>query len=301
MKIILSGIALIICMIGLPILTDAQNNQAPVKTQDLKVGVDTTQTLKAKTYQITTSEGNEFFGTIISQDAKEVLIETKNMGQVSIPKYQITEIKEVESGKENGTGKRFSTRYFITTNGLPIKKGENYIIWNLYGPDIQFGITDHLGVGIMTSWVGIPIIGNVKYSFNLGKDVNMAVGTLVGTGSYAAPKFAMIVPFAALTFGDSKRNINFSGGYGAVWTESEDDGRVLLSVAGMTSVSKKASLVFDSFIIPGASHSKSLSIIIPGFRLETQKGKFFQFGFAAVFQKGEDVVPFPMIQFFQHF
>jgi hypothetical protein len=301
MKNILSGLALIICMIGLPLLSEAQNNQATVKTKDIKVGVDTTQTVNTRTYQITTSDGNEFFGTIISQDSKEVLIETKNMGQVSIPKYQITEIKEMEPGKENGTGERFSTRYFITTNGLPIKKGENYIIWNLYGPDIQFGVTDHLGVGIMTSWVGIPIIGTAKYSFNLGKNTSMSLGTLIGTGSYAAPKFAMVVPFAALTFGDSKRNINFSGGYGAVWTESEDDGRVLLSVAGMTSVSKKASLVFDSFIIPAASHSKSLSIIIPGFRLETNKGKFFQFGFGAVFQKGENVIPFPMIQLFQHF
>ena len=301
MKNILSALVLIICMIGLSISSDAQNSRDLIKTQDLKIGVDTAQTVKAKTYQITTSDGNEFFGTIISQDAKEVLIETKEIGQVSIPKYQITEIKEVEPGKENGTGQRFSTRYFITTNGLPIKKGENYIIWNLYGPDIQFGVTDHLGVGVMTSWIGIPIIGNVKYSFNLGKNTNMAIGTLIGTGSWANPNFGIAVPFAAITFGNSKNNINFSGGYGAVWTESENNGRALLSVAGMTSLGKKVSLVFDSFIIPGTSNTNSLSIIIPGFRLETHKGKFFQFGFATVFEKNSDVIPFPMIQFFQHF
>jgi len=300
MKNILSGLALIICMIGLPILSDAQNNQTPVKTQDLKVGVDTTQTVNAKTYQITTNDGNEFFGTIISQDAKEVLIETKKMGQVSIPKYQIKEMKETTSDVESSPGERFASRYFITTNGLPIKKGDNYILWSWYGPDIQLSVTDHFGVGIMTSWVGIPIIGTAKYSFNLGKNTNMAVGTLVGSGSWAAPKFAMVVPFTAITFGDRKNNINFSGGYGAVWSETEDTGRALFSVAGMVTLSKKASLVFDSFFIPASGETSAISFIMPGFRLQTVKEKFFQFGFAGIIGEGE-IIPIPMIQLFQKF
>ena len=117
--------------------------------------IDTTKTMLSKTYVITTAEGNEFLGTISYQDEKEVVIETKTMGKVSIPKYQIKEMKEV-TGKEISSGgdyipeQRFASRYFITTNGLPLTKGDNYILWNIYGPDIQFSITDHFGIGIMT-------------------------------------------------------------------------------------------------------------------------------------------------------
>lgn len=269
--------------------------------------VDTTKTLTSKIYLITTAEGNEFLGTIVYQDAKEVIIETKNMGKVSIPKFQIKELKEVQSKEISAGGEyipeqRFATRYFITTNGLPLEKGENYVLWNIYGPDMQFSISDHFGVGIMTSWVGIPIIGTAKYSFNLGKNTNMAIGTLLGTGSWSNPEFGLVVPFTALTFGDRRTNINFSGGYGAVWTKDKSEGRALLSIAGMATVSKKASLVFDSFIIPSSGSSKSFALFIPGIRIQTSKGKFFQYGFAAMLDDGKiQSGIFPMIQWFQKF
>ena len=234
------------------------------------------------------------------------MIETKNIGQVSIPKHEIKEIREITAAEIDGKGEykpneTFATRYFLSTNGLPIEKGDNYILWNLYGPDIQFSVSDHLGLGIMTSWAGIPIIGTAKYSINLGQKTNMAVGTLLGTGSWANPNFGIAVPFTAFTFGDRKANINFSGGYGAVWTNSHSEGRVLFSVAGMTNIGKKVSLVFDSFIIPATSNSHSFSFFSPGFRIQTSKGKFFQFGFAAIYENSEIQSALPMIQWFRKF
>lgn len=269
--------------------------------------IDTTKTMLNKTYVITTAEGNEFLGTISYQDEKEVVIETKTMGKVSIPKYQIKEMKEV-TGKEISSGgdyipeQRFASRYFITTNGLPLTKGDNYILWNIYGPDIQFSITDHFGIGIMTSWIGVPIIGTAKYSFNVGKKTNMAVGALVGTGSWVSPEFGMLVPFTAFTFGDRRNNLNFSAGYGAVWTDEENEGSTLFSVAGIATLGKKVNLVFDSFIVPGSVSRKSFALFIPGIRIQTSKGKFFQYGFAAMLDDGtlqQGVIP--MIQWFQKF
>ena len=91
-------------------------------------------------YVITTNDGGTFKGYIISQDAKEVLIDTRDKGQVSIPKYEIREMKEIQQGDLSPTGNYlpaevFATRYFITTNGLPIEKRESYILWNLWGLD----------------------------------------------------------------------------------------------------------------------------------------------------------------------
>jgi hypothetical protein len=219
-----------------------------------------------KLYLVTKFDGAEFLGTIVSYDARELLIRTEKIGDVYIPKHEIKEIKEVnpEQYKEFSAEELFATRYFISTNGLPIKKGENYIQWNLYGPDFQFGVAENFGVGIMTSWAAIPIIANAKYSIKLGEKTNMALGVLAGTGSWALPDFGGVLPFAALTYGNRKNNITFSAGYGALFlsrnyynpqtnADTKDhftEGRVLLSVAGMVKISPKFSLIFDTFISP---------------------------------------------------
>lgn len=220
-------------------------------------------------YVVVKNDGTRYYGYILSQDAREVLIDTQEIGQVFIPRHEIREIRQIASREldEKGyyvPGEVFSTRYFITTNGLPVQKGENYILWNLYGPDFQFGVSDNLGVGIMTSWVGYPIVGSAKYSMPLSKDWNLGLGLLLGTGSWAMPDLGLALPFAAITYGNRIMNFTFSAGYGGLWykeeqynwpsdTYTEDrvsEGNVLLSFAGMLKVSRTLSLVFDTFIMP---------------------------------------------------
>jgi hypothetical protein len=48
--------------------------------------------------------------------------------------------------------------------------------WNLYGPDFHFAVRDDLSIGFTTSWVGIPIIGNIKKSWQLRKKIHFALG-----------------------------------------------------------------------------------------------------------------------------
>lgn len=216
--------------------------------------------------------GVKFIGELLSIDAREVLIKTENFGEIYIPRYVIKEIRPVVSdeNKHVFTDELFATRYFITTNGLPIKKGENYIQWNWYGPDFQFGVADNFGIGVMTSWGAIPVIANAKYSINLGKNKSMALGMLAGTGSWALPEYGLLLPFVSFTYGNRTNNITFSTGYGSLFYQEDDynyytgesiptnyrEGRILLSVAGMAKISEKFSLVFDTFISPwGPEHT----------------------------------------------
>lgn len=259
---------------------------------------DTTQKDGSKIYIIHTYDGGEFMGEIISQDSKEVLINTKDRGEISIPKYQIKEMREVEKGEVSAKGEYipeqlFASRYFLSTNGLPMKKGDNYIKWSFIGPDFQFGVSDNFGVGVMTTWVGIPIIASAKYSFRLADKVNMGVGTLLGTGTWAAPDFGLAVPFTALTFGGRRANLNFSAGYGAVFADGESEGRSLLSVAGITQINRNISLVFDSFIVPPTSNSIGGAWLIPGIRYQIEDKQAFQFGFGAMIIDG-DILPVPL-------
>jgi hypothetical protein len=227
-------------------------------------------------HKVIKQNGVAFVGKIISQDAREVLIETQDLGLIYIPKHEIREISEIKRGENGTNGELFSTRYFLTTNGFPIKKGDNYVQWNLFGPDFQFGVADNFGVGVMTSWVGLPIIGTAKYSVHFGKNLCGGLGFLGGTGSWAYPKYGLLLPFGFLTIGSRTNNINISAGYGAIFAErsyatyvinniptdfttnsftetthtiNDSEGRPLMSVAGTFRLNSKFSFVFDSFIM----------------------------------------------------
>lgn len=235
-------------------------------------------------YKVIKQNGVEFVGKIISQDAREVLLETKDIGLVYIPKHEIKEIVKVKAGEEGVSGELFSTRYFLTTNGFPVKKGDNYVQWNLFGPDFQFGVADHFGVGIMTSWVGMPVIGTAKYSRELGKNLHGGLGFLGGTGSWAYPEVGLLLPFGFFTIGNRVNNVNFSAGYGALFNErteavytiqnipteyatnsvtaksttfNDSEGRVLLSLAGTLRLNSKFSFVFDSFFMLAGKETTS--------------------------------------------
>ena len=289
---------------------------------------DTIQNKTVKLFKVTLNSGKVYVGNIIHRDPKEVLIETKEVGEVLIPKYEISLIEEIPEHElgEGGVYKpseTFATRYFITTNGLPIKKGDSYIQWNLYGPDFQYGVTDHFGIGIMTTWLGVPIIAQGKYSIKLGENVHLGLGGLVGTGSWIASDFGLALPFSSFTVGDRRANITFSAGYGSVWSEGQSSGRALLSLAGMTKVSNKVSIVFDSFIVPASGYKDEttqeynpntgqyytvttrkqrtgLAIFIPGIRWQLSEEKAFQFGFTGFSYDGE-VSPavIPMLQWYR--
>lgn len=295
--------------------------------------IDTNQIIKdTSTFRIIKFDGAEFIGKIISIDPREILVKTNNRGLIYIPQHEIKEIILVKTSDYSPSGEYvgediFATRYFITTNGLPMKKGQHYVQWNLYGPDFQFGIADNFGIGIMTTWGGMPIVGNAKYSIPLSKKVNLAFGGLVGTGSWALPDWGLGLPFAAVSFGDRKSNLSIAGGYGFIASEGDVEGRGLTSIAGMTKVGKKISLVFDSFIVlPGksetVSHTESqynpttmlyenvtitetnkkpgVALIIPGIRWHIDNNKAFQFGFAGVYVDGEFLpIPIPMVQWYR--
>lgn len=270
---------------------------------------DTVKKIDNKYYIIEKNDGTKFVGKIISQDMREVIIESTTMGKMAIPKHEIKSIKEAKEGDISADGEYvpsevFSTRYFLTTNGLPIEKGENYAKWGIFGPDFQFGVGKNFGLGVMTSWVGMPLIGTAKYSISLGSNVHVGLGALFGTGSWIQPDIFIGLPFGAITFGDRRRNISFSGGYGFLAAGGESDGQALFSVGGMFKIGKKISLIFDSMIVPVQinSYAGNFAIFVPGMRWQHESDKAFQFGFGGIMVDGE-VAPFPlpMVSWFRKF
>lgn len=276
--------------------------------------------------------GNEFIGQIISKDSRDILVLTEERGPIYIPQYEIKNMIAVRQEEYNQNGEFigediFATRYFISTNGLPIKKGEHYVQWNLFGPDFQFAVTDHLGIGVMTSWLAMPIIANAKYSFKPRAKWNFAIGALAGTGSWGAPDFGLAIPFATIGYGNRKSNFALSAGYGAFWIDGDQINHAMTSVGTLIKLNKKFSLVIDGiFVLPAKStfHNgimqewdeatqtyvdrpyqweekhPGMSLILPGLRWQTSTDRALQFGFSGVHIDGSFLeVPIPMVQWYR--
>ncbi len=256
-------------------------------------------------YRIYKTDGGELTGRILSQDEREVFFQTKDGRKIYIPQHTIEEMVPLNPRDFNQEGlyvgeDRFATRYFFTTNGLPIKKGEHYVQWNLFGPDFQFSLGNNIGVGFITSWFGTPLIGNVKKTWEVNEGLHLGVGSLIGTLSWVSAETGGILPFGSLSLGNRSQNLSFSAGYGSIWTETGRSGSALASVGGITKLSPKFSLVLDSFIIIPEANNAGGALIIPGLRWHQGKGKAFQFGLVAIVgPEGAFPVPIPMVQWFR--
>ena len=257
---------------------------------------------------ITLNDGTKIIGKVTQNNERELTVSSTDGRRQIIPQFFVKTISDINESDMSKNGKylgkdNYCTRYFLTTNGLPIEKGKNYIQWNLFGPDIQFSVSDHFGVGIMTTWFANPVVGSFKYSNKISKNVHYAIGGLVGTttwrfngglGNGENRGSGLALPFAALTFGNGRNNINFSYGYGASWKGLESQGTALYSIAGMAKLSNKLSFVFDSFI------TKEFAFFTPNLRYHFTETNAFQFGFAFVQALGEfRQIPFPICQWYR--
>lgn len=240
------------------------------------------------------NDGTEYIGTILKQDAREVLLLTDKLGEIYIPKHEIksiTELRNEDYYGEHYLGENiFATRYFLTTNGLPMKKGDSYAMIQLFGAEYQAAVIDNLTIGGLTSWIGVPVIGSAKYAINISDNFHAAVGILAGSGSWAALDSYGVLPFGALTLGNNKYNVNISAGYLTLGIGGSNESAGIYSIAGQARITEKVSLVGDSFIF---TPDDIVAIIVPGLRFERTKGRAFQFGLAGLAINGS-IQPFPI-------
>jgi len=246
---------------------------------------------------ITLNSGETRIGKILSDDGREILLETTDIGKIYIRKETIKSIepfiaKDFQNvqGELRGAGP-FTTRYCFTTNSLPIKKGENYAMVNLYGPEVHFSVSNRLSLGIMSTWIGSPMLLAAKFTIpTKNEKLNFGLGTLFGTSGYLNTFRGLGgLHWGMVTYGDRMRNITFSAGfsyiktgttnynivypagtypaqqadwdpnqynfvyptYKEVYSENPISTAPAFGISGITKVGKKASLIFDAMVFIG--------------------------------------------------
>jgi hypothetical protein len=222
--------------------------------------------------------GITYLGKIISDDGRELLLETITIGRIYIPKNEIMSISGEKTPHQNYSGDpsanfAFNTRYAFTNNALPIKKGDHYVSISWYGPEVHFAIAKGFSVGVMSTWLAVPLIFAVKYTLPSNNEkFHLSIGSLLGSSSYTNNfKGFGGLHWVTGTYGNTLNNFSISMGYGYIKAGNMIDVAVpgtyispvyplynaeesplraspIFSFAGIVKVSKKASLFFDSMI-----------------------------------------------------
>lgn len=268
----------------------------PLSLSSQESNISNTEEIQKKSLVIK-HDGSRFLGVIISRDEREILIDTETIGRVFIPLHEISDIREASASDSGGQSNLFSSRYFLSTNGLSMSKGDKYAMLNYYGPEAQFAVADDFTVGVMTSWVAIPLIGSAKYSIHFSENVHLALGTLVGTLSWIKFDAAGFLGYGAFTIGNFENNFTLSAGYAGVTADGISEGAPLMSIAFLFSVGDNVKFVGDSFIYLG---EEKFTILVPGLRFSRpMKRSSFQIGLGAVIAGGEAVpLPLPIFSWF---
>jgi len=176
-------------------------------------------------FRIETIDGNEFTGTIMSQDQEKLLLKTALLGEITIQKKNVRDIAIVDPKQMKGgvlwRDNPQSSRYFWAPNGYGIKKGQGYYqnVWIMvnqwtYAPSNNFS----LGVGLIPLFLfggaSTPIWMTAKFSVPLKADkINLGAGILSGT-VVGEEQTGFGIGFGIMTFGSRDKNVSLGMGYG---------------------------------------------------------------------------------------
>lgn len=287
-------------------------------------------------FKIEKIDGTVYIGQILSDDGREVLINTENLGKIYIPKSDIKSMKPITEGESLLEGSfrdagPFTTRYYFTNNALPIVKGEDYAMVHLYGPEVHFSVANNFSIGVMASWIASPIALAMKLAIPTNNDkINFSLGTIMMSSGYlfSARGYGGL-HWGSFTYGERGKNFTLSTGLGYI-DFTGDNGFTAASVsslAGIAPVGEKASFIFDSMIgfknkttnvttydpvtgFPtGSTATKGLEMgmfLMPGMRFQSTDRRAFQVALAGViysnFANGNTFsFPVPMCSWFFKF
>ncbi len=230
----------------------------------LFVLISFSQSIKAQTgqdtsiVQIETTDGNEFVGQIVSEDALKIVLKTEKLGEITIARSDIrlqkdVNIQQIKDGKFWFDNPQ-STRYFWAPNGYGLKKGEGYyqniyVFWNQFA----YGITDNISIGgvvvplFLFGGGPTPVFITPKFSIPIQKDkFNIGGGAIIGT-VLGESDLSFGIVYGLTTFGTRDNNVSLSLGYGFAgeeWAQSP-----LINISGMFRLSSRFYFLTENYFI----------------------------------------------------
>ena len=215
---------------------------------------------------ITLNDKSEIRGLLVEENDKTIVIKSGQLGLLTFQKGEIRDYTLLSAKGWNPNPN--PTRYFIGQSAYSLNKGEGYYqnIMALFN-SVQYGLTDKLSAGVGLELIsltsGNPIIyANMKYAIPVSNKFRLA----------ASANFFRLLDEASIgtlsglaTYGTEEHNFTIGAGYGI--GEGEISSDAVITVNGMTRLTKRIGLVTENYILPG--NSEFINAI--GFRLINKK------------------------------
>ncbi len=211
---------------------------------------------------VLTNDGNEYNGLVIMEDDQKIVLETKELGDITILKTNIKKRSELsidhivrgEVWPENTQ----SSRYFWAPNAHGLKKGEGYYqnLWVFFN-QVSLGITNNFSIGFGMVPLFLfggdaasysPLWVTPKFSIPVKKDkFSLGVGMLAGTaGFHDDAGFGIL--YGVGTAGDQNTNASFGLGYGYAggnWANSP-----MINISVMHRTGKRGYILSENYVLP---------------------------------------------------
>ena len=234
-----------------------------IHSQEVK---NITPTDTSKIFKVELTDGSIFFGNIKSKDSLSLFIKTNSIPNLEIPKSKIRSIVEVEKENfKNGTywfPNSNATRYLFGPSAFSLKKGEGYyqntyLVLNSFNVGITNNISVGGGIEFISTFVSLALgdfnpifFVTPKISFKASKNVHAGGGILyANTPSFTGNgRNGLGIVYGIGTYGNADHNL--TGGIGWGFVNREFSERPIVTVSGMTRISKKTALVTENWFIP---------------------------------------------------
>ncbi|HVN59382.1 MAG TPA: hypothetical protein VMT63_13865 [Bacteroidales bacterium] len=209
-------------------------------------------------YLITLVDGTTMQGVISSETDTEITLIADNIGTVSIKKNQIKS-KVLLSSENLKNGKYWFpnpnySRYFISP-GIQLKKGDGYYQnVDLAANTVSYGITDWLSMGggieLYSTLHGQPIFMLIpKVGFEVGKSFWLGGGVLYINSTKSLGDFGGLgLGYFTATYGNTNNNLTAGIGWG--YLDGDWAKKPIVTISGMTRVSRRIGLVTENWIFP---------------------------------------------------
>jgi len=210
-------------------------------------------------------DGTTIIGTFDREEQGNIYIKDLEGKETYLPRVMVAQTHEV-TGDNLKDGEYWfpnmhDTRYFFSPSAFGLEKGEGYFghsYWMLW--QAQFGITDELSIGGGTTFWGFPATLNAKYSFNINKDFNYALGWFwVGDlfGWTEGEMGSMLnMPYMVVTKGSKENNITLGIAYNFAtpfedWRDNEIESskRLVLNMGATFRASRRFAVVFEGWVL----------------------------------------------------
>jgi len=115
-------------------------------------------------------DGTSRMGELIELSDSEIVIETRQLGVVRVPKYLVKGMSNLAAreyqqlfqafqGREMALNPQ-SSRYFFAPSGIQLRQGDGYFQSNIALNSVSLGVTENITIGGLLSFLGAG--GSVK-------------------------------------------------------------------------------------------------------------------------------------------